>query len=505
MFADTESRCGSFEHRRRSLGGVGLVAPAAALPAAAPCVWGRAAVALVVALAAVCTMVPAAQAQQVLTAFHGSNGNLWTFDPWNPDGGRDLSAGMAKGTSPSINNWGEIAFQADTGSLWTNRDGALNLGMMAGTSPSIDNLCCALSGNGGEIVFQANTGELWEVGGGEACNCSWKLGMMAGTSPSIDPEGSVAGNDNLIAFQANTGHLWNLSTSTNLIDTGQAMAAGTSPSIANDVSASGGVETVAFQGSNGNLWTNSLDNGKFQSTDLHAGMMAGTSPSMNGYGDIAFQANNGHLFVTSDNPTDTGQRMAAGTSPSIADSGTVAYQGSDGQLWQWDGQNAIHLGLEMAPNTSPSVQPGLIILGPPPPTSVDRGGPDDDRLDGGSGHNLIRGGRSNDLIRGGGGHDRGYGGPGNDRSYGGAGNDFLYGGAGNDRIAGGPGKDRIVDHRGATTAFAGSGNNVVDVADGRGDDRVVCTPGTITDLRADRRDRIARSCRQRVPQPPKAR
>jgi Ca2+-binding RTX toxin-like protein len=226
---------------------------------------------------------------------------------------------------------------------------------------------------------------------------------------------------------------------------------------------------------------------------------------MNGYGDIAFQADNGHLFVTSDKPTDTGQRMAAGTSPSIADSGTVAYQGSDGQLWQWDGQNAIHLGLEMARGTSPSVGPGVILLAPPPPTRVVRGGPDNDRLGGGSRNELIRGGRGNDRIRGRAGKDRGYGGSGNDRVHGGRGSDFLYGGRGNDRIYGGPGKDRIVDHRGATTAFAGSGNNVVDVYDGRGDDRVVCTPGTITDLRADRRDRIARSCLQRVPRPPNAR
>jgi hypothetical protein len=52
MFADTETRCGGFQHRRRSLGSVGLVAQAAALSAAAPRVWGRAAGAMVVALAA---------------------------------------------------------------------------------------------------------------------------------------------------------------------------------------------------------------------------------------------------------------------------------------------------------------------------------------------------------------------------------------------------------------------------------------------------------------------
>jgi hypothetical protein len=83
------------------------------------------------------------------------------------------------------------------------------------------------------------------------------------------------------------------------------------------------------------------------------------------------------------------------------------------------------------------------------------------------------------------------------RSYGGPGKDRIYGGRGNDRLYGGPGKDWIGDHRGATTAFAGSGMNLVDVADGRGDDRVVCTPGTITGFFADRGDRIARSCLER--------
>jgi hypothetical protein len=161
MFADTESRCGGFEHRRRSLGGVGLVALAAGLSAAAPRVWGRAAVTMVAALAAVCVMVPAAHAQSQF-AFQSNSGGLWTWDPIH--GGRDLRAGMAPGTSPSINNWGEIAFQANTGTLWTNKNGDLRLGMMAGTSPSIDDDCCALTGKGGQIVFQANSGDLWAVG-----------------------------------------------------------------------------------------------------------------------------------------------------------------------------------------------------------------------------------------------------------------------------------------------------------------------------------------------------
>jgi hypothetical protein len=43
--------------------------------------------------------------------------------------------------------------------------------MMAGTSPSI----AALSGGGFEVAFQDNTGSLWTVG--NAGNADWKLGM----------------------------------------------------------------------------------------------------------------------------------------------------------------------------------------------------------------------------------------------------------------------------------------------------------------------------------------
>ena len=190
----------------------------------------------------------------------------------------------------------------------------------------------------------------------------------------------------------------------------------------------------------------------------------------------------GNLWTTAHG--DTGLAMAAGTSPSIDAYGAVAFQGSDGNLWTWDGTNGDDRGLGMKAGTSPSIRARPSArTAPPPPTSVIRGGPDNDRLNGGSGNDLIRGGQGNDLIRGGR-----------------AGNDLIHGGQGNDRIAAagattsstaarattastaGPAEDRIVDHRGATTAFAGSGANLVDVADGRGDDRVVCAPGSINRL-----------------------
>ena len=84
---------------------------------------------------------------------------------------------------------------------------------------------------------------------------------------------------------------------------------------------------------------------------------------------------------------------------------------------------------------------------------------------------------------------------GNDVIHGRAGDDVIDSGLGNDRVFGGPGNDRIVDHQGATIAFPGSGTNQVDVADGRGGDRVVCASGSTNHIVADHGDRIARGCR----------
>jgi uncharacterized sporulation protein YeaH/YhbH (DUF444 family) len=67
---------------------------------------------------------------------------------------------------------------------------------------------------------------------------------------------------------------------------------------------------------------------------------------------------------------------------------------------------------------------------------------------------------------------------------------------GRDRLSGGPGDDRIIDVHGASVVLPGSGTNEVDVADGRGDDRVVCTPGSTNRIQADRGDRLGPGCRR---------
>ncbi len=88
-----------------------------------------------------------------------------------------------------------------------------------------------------------------------------------------------------------------------------------------------------------------------------------------------------------------------------------------------------------------------------------------------------------------------HGGAGDDRLAGGRGRDLIYGGPGRDRLSGGPGRDRLVDKRGATSVHTGSGRYRVDVADGGGDDRVLCTASSAGRIEADRGDRIAPACR----------
>ena len=203
-------------------------------------------------------------------------------------------------------------------------------------------------------------------------------------------------------------------------------------------------------------------------------------------------------------------KMMPGTSPSIDDQDDIVVQGSNGDLWIWiapaagvlSGGHDLHLGMKAGTSPAIGLDPGA--LGGARPQTSRIGGPGNDRLNGGPRNDLIYGARGNDLIRGGRGNDQLYGGPGNDRIYGSRGNDLIYGSPGNDVLHGGPGNDRIygetgndriVDHRGPSTVFPGSGTNRVDVADGRGDDRVACAPGSTNHIVADRGDRIARNCR----------
>ena len=115
------------------------------------------------------------------------------------------------------------------------------------------------------------------------------------------------------------------------------------------------------------------------------------------------------------------------------------------------------------------------------------GGARHDQLGARGAGSLVRGGRGNDLIHG---HH------GRQVLSGGRGHDHIFGGRGRDRLHGGPGNDRLVDHQGATVVITGTGLNRVDVADGDGDERVVCTRGSINRIRVDRGDRLHPRCRR---------
>ena len=263
-------------------GGVELAAVAASVRR----VWGRSAVAFVVVLAAACVSVPAAQALSQVTeiAFQANTGNLWTYTVGDP--GSNIGMGMMAGTSPSvaplsgIGSNHEIAFQANTSNLWTTGafgQGPTPYGLAAGTSPSI---------GGSELAFQADGGYLWIIGSNATGGGDTGLGMMAGTSPSMD--GSH------IAFQANTGALGGDEGIRGIVPVtdGNFMAAGTSPSVnANDVVA---VQESPLYCSNcgGNLVVGQVDFADdFVDTATYTqlGMMAGTSPSINDKNDIAFR------------------------------------------------------------------------------------------------------------------------------------------------------------------------------------------------------------------------
>ena len=251
----------------------------------------------------------------------------------------------ASASSPTV---GEVAFQANTGDLWTvgavgNTD--WHLGMMAGTGPSI----ATLTGGGFQVAFQANTGDLWTVG--NAGDADWKLGMMAGTSPSIT---ALPGGGFEVAFQANTGDLWTVGTAGNT-DWHLGMKAGTSPSIV--ALKTGGFE-VAFQANTGDLWTV----GNAGNSDWHLGMMAGTSPSISalaGAGfEVAFQANTGDLWTVGNaGNADWKLGMMAGTSPSIvarpAGGFEVAFQANTGDLWTVGNAGNCDWKLGLMKGTSP--------------------------------------------------------------------------------------------------------------------------------------------------------
>ncbi|HEY3943829.1 MAG TPA: hypothetical protein VGL78_01260 [Solirubrobacteraceae bacterium] len=79
---------------------------------------------------------------------------------------------------------------------------------------------------------------------------------------------------------------------------------------------------------------------------------------------------------------------------------------------------------------------------------------------------------------------------------GGAGNDLIHGGPGHDLIYGGSGNDLIIDTKGTATIRTGTGRNEVKVTGHKGRDQVLCAPGSVDRIYADRGDYVAPSCRR---------
>jgi hypothetical protein len=293
-------------------------------------------------------------------AFQANTGSLWST---GTDNHGTWTQEMKPGTSPSItvlaSGGYQMAYQDNNGILWTTGTaGTTEWGLanvMPGTSPAITDLY----GGGYEVAYQANTGILQTVGSGPGSEIrDWGAGMKAGTSPAITYQ--AGGYE--IAFQANTGHLWTCGSISSCGDSGLGMMAGTSPAITSLLS--GGYET-AFQANTGILWST----GTADTHNWGLAMKTGTSPAITGLApggyEMAFQGPHGNLWSWgsgpgSDNHGNWGRPMMAGTSPAITGllggGYVMALQGPRGYLWTDGAAGATYWGLGMMAGTSPSIE-----------------------------------------------------------------------------------------------------------------------------------------------------
>ena len=227
-----------------------------------------------------------------------------------------------------------VAFQANTGSLWTwngaqgtsGYGASANLGMSPGSSPDITSL-----GNGqSAAAFDANTGSLWTwIGapGTTGYGAPAKLGIAPGTSPSVT---SLGNGQVAVAFNANTGSLWTWIGAPGTTGYGAPAALGVAPGTSPSVTSLGnGQVAVAFKANTGSLWTWIGAPGTTgYGAPAALGMAANSSPSItalgNGQTGVAFDANTGSLWTWVGAPGTTGYGapaalgMAANTGPAIA-------------------------------------------------------------------------------------------------------------------------------------------------------------------------------------------
>ena len=132
-------------------------------------------------------------------------------------------------------------------------------------------------------------------------------------------------------------------------------------------------------------------------------------------------------------------------------------------------------GARVGGNTQVSTVAGALVVGVASRTNFIMGLASRQRIVGGRGHDQLGARGSATHVLGGRGHDLIHGMRGSQRLTGGPGRDHHLGGPGGDRLEGGHGDDRLVDKQGPTFVVTGRGENRVDVADGDGDELVLCT------------------------------
>ncbi len=275
-----------------------------------------------------------------------------------------------------------IAFQANTGKLWTldTKGGARDSGldMMVGSSPSV-----AASGSGYRVAFQGANGMLWTLdSAGRSVDTG--RGMMysagRGSSPAIAADAGPYSDGYRVVYDAGVYvHTWYSRGG----DTNEGMCAksGTNPAIA----APGGVHNTSYRiamqwcsdtlrppDARGALVVTGRNGTNVDAPKL--AMMEDTSPAIAAYkisplqpydGSrvwmAAFQARTGNLWTrdSAGRTTDTGLAMKADTSPTIAgfsNGFVMAFQGAHGNLLIRDsGGNVTATGLTMKERTSPAI------------------------------------------------------------------------------------------------------------------------------------------------------
>jgi len=159
-----------------------------------------------------------------LVAFQANTGILWTVSEIGV--GHPTGLAMRTSTSPFIRpgyHGSEISFQANTGVLWTVSAGvgrSTGLNMKHGTSPR------GTGAPGDQIAFQGLDGTLWIYRNGVGRSTGFR--MRAATSPDILPD---PGGGFWMAFQSDTGELKVVDPAGVLHPTGHQMRAGTNPDL----------------------------------------------------------------------------------------------------------------------------------------------------------------------------------------------------------------------------------------------------------------------------------